>query len=208
MIGCGCCIELETPKSILEEQELDVFAEITDESGLTYKSVMKQALWHYYRIRCIGSCDVDEWMQAMKDRLALVGPKWDAVLDRASQTDLTDLYDRKYEREIKHTAIDGTEGDVSTDSTEGSNTSVTENEDLPQTVTGSAKYLSARVTVTDTPGVTRTSKYKPNTKDTESYAEDKDLPAREFDKMMTAYPTVLYNFAREFEPYFIQVLPC
>ena len=209
-MSCECCIELMTPKSVLEETETDVFEEIFDLADGVYvnEEVMKLALWHYLRIRCIGSCNLEEWMQAMADRLDLVGPKWDAVISKTGTTDLTESHGKTSERIIRRTAIENTLGDESTETATGSNANVTEDEDLPQTVAGSAKYLRSRVTVTDTPGVTRTAHYKPNTQDTETYVENLDVASKVFSQMMQSYPLVLYNFARDFDDYFIKVLPC
>lgn len=219
----GCCIELMTPRILLEDDEVDVFAEILEDATYENKELMAKALWARWRDYCIGSCDLDGWVQGMKDRLTLIGDKWDAIMSKALETELNAITDRSYERIVQRTAMPDTDGDVRVISHEGSDTtelshegddvSVMEHEALPQTESGATKYLDARQTDTRTngmvdtteytPGVTDTETYRPNTQDKETYHADDTIPAATFNEMMRNYPSVLIGFADEFSGYFI-----
>ena len=219
----GCCIELMTPRILLEDDEVDIFAEVLEDATYENKELMAKALWARWRDYCIGSCDLDGWVQGMKDRLTLIGDKWDAVMTKALETELNAITDRSYERIVQRTAIEGTDGDVRTlehegkDTTElsheGDDVNVMEHEAMPQTATGTTKYLDARQTDTRTngmkdkteysPGVKDTEKYAPNTQDKETYHADDTIPATTFNEMMRNYPSVLMGFADEFSGYFI-----
>lgn len=205
---CGC-FRVDTPQSIKDsgndyyEPDTDIFAQIFDGSTLNNATVMQQALWWKYRHLIIGSCDTEEWVQAMQDRLAIVGPIWDAIFDKAADTDLTDLTELSYERIIQRTPMEGTDGDVSTRSHEGSDVRISEHETLPQTATTATKYLDARQTDTTSPGITDTDTYTPNTQDKETYAEDRSINAITFGSMLNNYPNVVMGFCNEFMPYFV-----
>lgn len=212
-MSCGCCYEIDTPQSIMDEGNdyyaagTDIFEKIFEDSTLNWSDTMQLVLWSVYRFRMIGSCNTDEWVQAMKDRLSIIGYKWDAILDKANDTDLTDTAADSYTRLVQRTAIEGTDGDISTQSATGSDISVVEDEDMPQTPLSSTdKYLSRRSTATNTPSAVRTSKYAPNTQDREEYHEDRDIMARTFNEMMREYPDILGGFAREFNAYFLPVI--
>lgn len=209
----GCCIEIDTPQSIMNEGNdyydagTDIFAVIFEDSTLDWSEVMQMSLWSVYRYRMIGSCKTDEWVQAMKDRLYMVGSKWDDIMSKAADTDLTDMDADSYTRLVQRTAITGTDGDVSTQSASGSDINVVEDEDMPQTPLSSTdKYLSRRSTATSTPSAVRTTKYAPNTQDREEYHEGQDIMARTFSDMMREYPDILGGFAREFNAYFLPVI--
>lgn len=209
MSMCGCCFQVDTPQSIMEEgndyyePETDIFAEIFEDSTLVNATVMQQALWWRYRHIVIGSCDTEEWVEAMRDRLNMIGPKWDAIFDKAADTDLTDLTELSYERIIQRTPMEGTDGDVSTRTHEGSDVRTSEHESLPQTATTETKYLDSRQTDTVRPGVTDTDKYAPNTQDRETYAEDRNINAITFGSMLNNYPSILTGFVDEFKAYFV-----
>lgn len=246
-----CCIELDTPASIMREgndyyeKDTDIFAEIIEASGTEFQNaeLFLKALWWRYRNYIIGACDTEFWVQGMADRLNMVGQRWDEIFDRMLDTDLTDLTDRAYNRVIKRTAIPETDGDVrtirrtgtvqdsgtntgtvtTTDTPTGSNVHKMEHESLPQTLTDDTKYLDARQTDTETPGVvntnlrtdnlasgntrtdnlTDTDTYKPNTQDTENYEEFDTLNAVTFDSMVKAFPNVFIDFTDEFAEYFV-----
>ena len=213
MSCCGCCIQIDTPQSIMDEgndyypEDTDIFAEIFDGSTLTNAELMQTALWASYRLRMIGSCNTPEWVQAMKDRLTIIGPKWDDILTAATESVLTDMDADSYVRVIQRTAIEGTEGDVSTQSATGSDVNVIEDEDMPQTpISTGDKYLSRRSTATSTPSAVRSTKYAPNTQDKETYNESRDIMAKTFAEMMREYPDILGGFTREFSDYFVPVI--
>lgn len=118
----GCCIELETPQSILDETQVDVFAALCASSP--YKVKIANALWSAYRHRGIGSCDTEHWKAELKDT-------YDGLYEEYSQrfkvyeayllTDYTDLSD-------------------------GSSEVTYEHEDTPSTAIGTDKYLASRDT--------------------------------------------------------------
>lgn len=227
-----CCIELDTPTSIMRsgndyyEQGTDIFAEIIEASGTEFQNaeLFLKALWWRYRNYIIGACDTEFWVQGMADRLNMVGQRWDEIFSKMLESDLADLTDLSYHRLIKRTAIPDTEGDVrtitrtgnvtTTDTPTGSNVHKMEHESLPQTVTDDTKYLDARQTDIESPGVVNTNarvdnlidtdKYKPNTQDDESYEEFNTLNAVTFDSMVKAYPNVFIDFTDEFSEYFVQ----
>lgn len=72
-------IQVETIASLLAADR-DVVTEIVP-SSVDQFDKKRAALLAMYRHRMIGSCDVDRWVAAMQDRLALIAPKWDAILD-------------------------------------------------------------------------------------------------------------------------------
>lgn len=192
------CIEFDTPGSILDKgnsyypAETDIFAAIFDMADGTYEyeDAMRKALWHAYRYRIIGSCDTPEWVQAMADRLDLIGPKYEAFLTKAVSTDLTDLSEASYERITQHTPMNDTDGDV--------RTYHREHETLPENLTGTTKYLDAREDDTDT--------FTPNTQDRETYTAEADLASDTFARMMDRYPDILIRFVDEFAAYFMVML--
>ena len=207
MSCCDCCIEVPTPQSIYDDDDRDVFEEIFTNTGLTYKTLMESALWATYRYYMIANCDVDTWIQTMKDRTSIIGGKWDDIFGRllsGGGLDLTDLHEMDYTRTIKHEPISGTDGDVRTVSHEGDIVDKNEHESLPQTASDTTKYLDSRSTDTHTNGQTDTESYAPNTIDTEEYSEDRDLIAMTFSKMIREYPDVLDMFAQEYRNYFMQ----
>lgn len=203
------CIELDTPQTIMDDGNFtvpagtDIFAEVFGESvgGFVNSSIMQQALWWKWRDYCIASCDTDKWIRGMTDRLNLIGHKWDDIISKAYEedTDLTSIVDRGYTRIVDRK---GTDTNVSTPS--GRNTSTSEHESLPQTVTGSTRYLDTRDTLTDTPGVTMTDQLTHNTQDTETYIADDSITAVTFSDMIQNYPNVLLGFTDEFRDFFIE----
>ena len=198
MTSCDCCIQLDTPQSIHDEGNehypagTDIFEVILDEVSWEQTAGFYYAFWAAFRYRIIANCNTEEWVQVMKDRLMLVGDKWDAVFSKYldENVDLSDLSADSYERIIQRTAMAGTEGDVRTHKYE--------HERLPETAAGTTKYLDSRDESTD--------KYAPNTQDKETYKEDVDLNAKTFNEMMRAYPDILIEFAKDFEQYFLVML--
>lgn len=178
-----------TPRILLEDDEVDIFAEVLEDATYENKELMAKALWARWRDYCIGSCDLDGWVQGMKDRLTLIGDKWDAIMSKALVTELNSITDRSYERIVQRTAMPDTDGDVRVISHKGSDTTeishegsdtteishkgddvnVMEHETLPQTESGATKYLDARQTDTHTNGMVDTTEFTPGVKDTTEY---------------------------------------
>lgn len=208
--ACWRGVPLDSPQSVMEDGNdhydagTDVFALIFEGSAYDNAEAMQGALWARWRDFILGSCDTPAWVRSMRDRLALVGDRWDAVISKAAATELESITDRDYKRTIQRTAIDGTDGDVSTESYTGSNVHEMEHESLPQTGPGGEHYYDAKQRDTDTPGAIRTSKYAPSTQDTETYEADDTIPALTFSEMMRAFPDVLYRFADEFDDFFVE----
>ena len=129
MSGCCCetVIKVETPQSIKDEDNVDVFNEII--SNTAYKYTEKRAeLWARYRYRGIGSCDRAYWIQCMKDRYALIEQTWDIKIRAWEQ----------YAASVSSTV------DFSQSSGNSTTTVTTEREDTPDNPAGTTVYLSDR----------------------------------------------------------------
>lgn len=125
----GCYCDLLTPQRIEDEQEVDVFEKIVDDTEYQYQA-KRGALWAVYRFRFIGSCNTDSWIQVMRDRNALIQREYDMKL-------------RAYAAMVAEVTTNG--ADLSASSSES--TVTTENEDTPDTADTGTKYLSTRTTV-------------------------------------------------------------
>jgi len=124
-----CYCDLLTPQRILDDDETDVFEKIVPVTDYDY-AAKRKALWSTYRYRFIGSCDVDSWVDVMKDRYSLIMREYDMKL-------------RAYAALVSDVTADG--ADLSQSSSDSVVT--TENEDTPDTVASDTKYLSTRTTV-------------------------------------------------------------
>lgn len=124
-----CYCDLLTPQRILDDDETDVFEKIVPATDYDYAGKRK-ALWSTYRYRFIGSCDVDSWVDVMKDRYSLIIREYDMKL-------------RAYAALVSDVTADG--ADLSQSSSDS--TVTTENEDTPDTIASDTKYLSNRTTV-------------------------------------------------------------
>lgn len=121
------CLELMTPQSLNVREERDVFEEIIPDTEYEY-TAKRTALWSYYRYRGIPSCDVNYWVQCMKDRYAIICESMDIKIKAW----------RKFQADTSG-GIDLSDG--TTDYT-----LTTEYEDTPDSPAGSTKYLSSRTT--------------------------------------------------------------
>lgn len=124
---CNCqCIP--TPDSILEDDEIDVFEQIIDDSE-PYYAVMREALWSNYGLRGIGNCDLAYWIKAMTLRYRQIRTVYN----------------------VKFQAIDewltSITGSIELADSVTEYTTTTENEDTPDNPQGSTVYLSDRNTV-------------------------------------------------------------
>lgn len=195
-MSCDRCIVIDTPQSIMDEgndyypAETDIFETIFNMLSTTFvnASAMQAALWSKYRFYMLGSCCTDKWVRIMADRLEQIGERWDDIMTAAANGDLASLKELSYTRLIKRQPIPETEGDVRTTSYE--------HESLPQTQTSTTKYLDERSGTSDT--------YAPNTQDTETYDEERDVNAATFERMMQKYPRIPEAFADEFKDYFVE----
>ena len=122
-----CCITMETPQSIQEKDNVDVFEQIIPNTEYEFTG-KRSALWAYYRYRGIPTCDRNYWIQCMKDRYAIISESMDIRI-KAWKKFLTDTSG----------GIDLSDG--STDYT-----MTTEYEDTPDSPAGTTKYLSSRTT--------------------------------------------------------------
>lgn len=188
MTGCRCSgfLDVSTPQSVKDEMDIDVFDEIWTLTGSasTYASAYKSALWHAYRYRKIGSCDLEYWEQCVADKMTLILPRYDAFMDKWADTDATDLSDGQLETNVKRTPIEGTDGDVSS----------TETETFPITpVDETERYLTGR----------NRSSYAPNTEDNTIVKSYGGLSATTFSQMMDDYNSPLQRFIDEFSDFFV-----
>ena len=128
-MSCDCfCIP--TPKSILDDDEIDVFEQIINDSN-DYADIMKAALWARYGLRGIGNCDISYWIDATRLR----------------------YYQIKTIYLVKFQAIDEWLSSFSNDTIDMSDShteykTVTEDEDTPDNPIETNKYLTNRNTVT------------------------------------------------------------
>lgn len=126
---CDCyCIP--TPDSILEDDEIDVFAEIIPDTEQFY-AIKREALWNFYALRGIGNCNIAYWLKAMKYRYRQIQSTYD-VKFKVLEEWLTEV-----------------SGNAPVDLSDSSSeyTMTTENEDTPDNPQGDAVYLSDRNTV-------------------------------------------------------------
>ena len=126
-----CCLEIPTPQSILDDDNRDVFEEIIDDSEV-YHDMMRGILWAFYRYRGIGNCDLDYWVQNMKDRYLQV---------RVLYLPKFKLIDEWLTEVLGNDPVDLSEG-------KNDYTMITEMEDTPDNPVGTSRYLSDRNTVT------------------------------------------------------------
>ncbi len=125
---CDCrCIP--TPDSILEDDEIDVFEQIVDDSE-PYYAVMREALWSNYGLRGIGNCDIAYWIKAMQLRYRQIRTVYNVKFQAISEW-LTSIT-----------------GNIDLADSVSEYTTTTENEDTPDNPQGSTVYLSDRNTVT------------------------------------------------------------
>lgn len=119
-----------TPDSILEDDEIDVFAEIIPDTEQFY-ALKREALWNFYALRGIGNCDIAYWIKAMKHRYGQIRTEYD-VKFKVIEEWLAEV-----------------SGDAPVDLSDSSSeyTMTTENEDTPDNPQGNAVYLSDRNTV-------------------------------------------------------------
>lgn len=115
---------METPQHILDTTERDVFEEIFDNTFGDYAEELQATAWRAYRLRMIGSCDIDEWVQVCKDIMAESWKVHLPLLQAVESTNPGDL--RSFRADSR---------------------SVITREDMPDTVpAGNAVYASERDT--------------------------------------------------------------
>lgn len=184
---CSCCIEIETPNSIIKNHDydyipmpgadavpLDVFAFAWPASEpTTYKSKITAALWATYRHRMINCCCFED-----EDQRAL----WLALLTDKYTLGMEEFrnYFTAYEQAI-------TSGDI-TDLTDGQYTLTvnSESEDMPDVpVDTTKKYLSNRGNSTT------------------NYTSHNDLTVQTLDAYARAMRNPYKDFAGRFEDLFL-----
>lgn len=120
-----CCTCVDTPQSIKDTDNVDVFEQIIPATAYEYLK-KREELWARYRYHGLGSCDRAYWIQCMKDRYALIEDTWDIKIRAWKQ----------------YAASVSTTVDFSAGSQEYS--TVTEREDTPDNPAGTTVYLSDR----------------------------------------------------------------
>lgn len=123
-----CCQCIDTPQSIKDADNVDVFEQIIPATAYEYLK-KREELWARYRYHGLGSCNRAYWIQCMKDRYALIEDTWDVKIRAWKQ----------------YTASVSTTVDFSAGSYE--NTTVTEREDTPDNPAGTTVYLSDRTSI-------------------------------------------------------------
>ena len=146
------CIEVWTPTRILgcveddDGNPVDPFVQAVPDSN--YKDLQVQALWRRYRYAVCDSLNVERWLQQIKDRAEEVNRRYLMMFTAYDANDLTDMkmgYTDTYD-------LTDTAQSVGTD------TFMTETEDLPQSADPTGQWLSGRTKSTTTPGTVDTSK--------------------------------------------------
>ena len=130
-----CCsdnvILVETPQSIYDKDNVDVFEQIIPNTAYEYLK-KRSELWARFRYRGIGSCDRAYWIQCMKDRYNLIEDTWDIKIKAWKQ----------YAASVA-SAVDFSESSYETNT-------VSEREDTPDNPAGTTVYLSDRSTTSMT----------------------------------------------------------
>lgn len=129
-MGCRCCIQLESPQSILDDDNRDVFEEIIDDTEYEYEW-KRASLWSRFRNRGIPSCDIDYWIQCMRDRYSVI----------------MCTYNVKINAWLEYYTKVGTDGPDMSDASFHTVT-VNEFEDMPDNPATDTRYLSTRNTNT------------------------------------------------------------
>lgn len=125
---CSCnTVFIETPESIMDRDNVDVFEQIIPNTAYEYTK-KRSELWAKYRYRGIGSCDRAYWIQCMKDRYNLIEDTWDVKIRAWKQ----------------YAASVSTTVDFSASSAESK--TVYEREDTPDNPAGNTIYLADRST--------------------------------------------------------------
>lgn len=147
-----CCVVIWTPTNIKEcvtdddGSAVDCFAQAVPQSN--YTDLQVQALWRRYRYAVCDSMNVSRWLQQLKDRAEEINRRYLSMFKAYDDTDLTDMkmgYTDTYDL-------------TDTAQSAGSDTFVTETEDLPQSADPTGQWLSGRTKSTTTPGTVDTSK--------------------------------------------------
>lgn len=125
---CVCSKCIPTPKSILDDDEIDVFESIIPDSEPFY-DVMRKALWCNYGLRGIGNNNIAYWIDATKLRYFQINA----------------MYNVKFQAIDEWLSAISSSIDFADSSTEYS--TISENEDTPDNPAGSTVYLSNRNTV-------------------------------------------------------------
>ena len=120
---------IPTPKSILDDDEIDVFESIVPDSEPFY-DIMRKALWCNYGLRGIGNNNIAYWIDAMRLRYFQINT----------------MYNVKFQAIDEWLTSISSSIDLADSSSEY--TTTTENEDTPDNPAGSTVYLSNRNKVT------------------------------------------------------------
>lgn len=131
MTSCCNTVFIETPQSIYDRDNVDVFEQIIPNTAYEYLK-KRSELWARFRYRGIGSCDRAYWIQCMKDRYNLIEDTWDVKIKAWKQ----------YQTSVASTV------DLSASSYE--TTTISEREDTPDNPAGTTVYLSDRSTTSMT----------------------------------------------------------
>lgn len=152
------CNSLPTPQTILEDDEIDVFESMIDDSEYLYQK-KRTALWSAYRFRSIGCGNIAYWIQTMQDRYNTIKTEYDIKFQAVEEwlntiSEKIDLSD--YSEESSHTTNYGrilttSLGQRQRTDVIAEKKQTTENEDTPDNVTSGTKYLSNRSTTTENP---------------------------------------------------------
>ena len=125
----SCCQCIDTPQSIKDADNVDVFEQIIPATAYEYLK-KREELWARYRYHGLGSCNRSYWIQCMKDRYALIEDTWDVKIRAWKQ----------YAASVS-TTVDFSQSSAETKT-------VYEHEDCPDSPAGTTIYLADRNTTT------------------------------------------------------------
>jgi len=136
---CCCnCDGPRTPQELLDETGADIFQLLFFEMESTTYRKMQAALWHRFRYRRFGSCDMDFWVTCAHDLLL------DILQDYKIKCEMWDEVRSKLDIESFREEIQNPVSSqiIRESTTTGSSESSQEHEDFPDTVLTETNYLS------------------------------------------------------------------
>lgn len=185
-----------TPAQILECVEdddgnlIDVF-EATVPSDNPYRAGLVKALWSRWRYSIIDSLDICRWIQMMQDRAELIDGTYRKLCEEWENSE--DMASIKMGWRETYT-------DTGETAPEGTDTVVTEREDMPQTEQPDGKWLSGRDTAKSTAGI----KTKTSASGEREHIDMSRLNAEEWKAVMDNLQSPYARYAEEFRPWFAE----
>ena len=190
-----------TPQEILDDYEVDVFAETVGElDGSPAVLEMLQALcWQRFRDRMIGDYDYEYWLIRLNDRVLTTWNWYKRLADMAMSPDLASLETAIYSETTGMTGsvvvdVDNTDPDI-VESTD---------EDMPTTPIGPTdEYLSGRTRSNRNATAVGTSDETSSSNAEVSGTRTDGMKAELLDKLANALKSANVGFVRELDIMFV-----